>query len=32
MTKDEWQKEVTKEMIENNNIIIKQLKDNYNIK
>ena len=31
MTKDEWQKEVTKEMIENNNIIIKQLKDNYNI-
>lgn len=32
MTKDEWQKEGTKEMIENNNIIIKQLKDNYNIK
>ena len=31
MTKDEWQKEVTKEMIENNSIIIKQLKDNYNI-
>ena len=32
MTKDKWQKEVTKEMIENNNIIIKQLKNNYNIK
>ena len=31
MTKDEWQKEVTKEFIENNNIIIKQLKENYNI-
>lgn len=31
MTKDQWQKEVTKEMIEKNNIIIKQLKDNYNI-
>ncbi len=31
MTKDEWQSEVTKEFIENNNIIIKQLKDNYNI-
>lgn len=32
MTKDEWQKEVTKEFIKNNNIIIKMLKDNYNIK
>ena len=31
MTKDEWQKEVTKEFIKNNNIIIKMLKDNYNI-
>ena len=31
MTKDEWQKEVTKEFIENNNIIIKSLKENYNI-
>lgn len=31
MTKDEWQKEVTEEFIENNNIIIKQLKENYNI-
>lgn len=31
MTKDERQKEVTKEFIENNNIIIKQLKENYNI-
>ena len=31
MTKDEWQKEVTKEFIENNNIISKQLKENYNI-
>ena len=31
MTKDEWQSEVTKEFIKNNNIIIKQLKDNYNI-
>lgn len=31
MTKDEWQKEVTEEFIKNNNIIIKMLKDNYNI-
>lgn len=31
MTKEEWKKEVTKEFIENNNIIINQLKNNYNI-
>lgn len=31
MTKEEWKKEVTKEFIENNNIIINHLKNNYNI-